>query len=126
LASPPGTAAPIQRVRSLAENLLVIVALAATAAVAWRREWALGAIETILFCALLGVPWVMPCYLVWALPFIAARRPRVLAALAVPVTCWLVVGGLPQLPGILHAAGYYPTRLETGHANHETFVRLVR
>ena len=50
-------------------------------------------------------------------------RPRPRGGVA---TCWLVVGGLPQLPGILHAFGYYPTRLATGLANHREFVRLVR
>ena len=53
-------------------------------------------------------------------------RPRVLVPVAAIATCWLVVGGLPQLPGILHSFGYYPTRLPTGLANHREFVRLVR
>jgi hypothetical protein len=63
---------------------------------------------------------------VWALPFIAVGRPRFLAPLAVVATCWLAVGSLPQLPGILHSAGYFPTRTSTGLQNHREFVRLVR
>jgi hypothetical protein len=47
-------------------------------------------------------------------------------ALAMLATCWLVVGALSTLPGILHTFGYYPTRLPTGLENHREFVRLVR
>ncbi|MEA2306775.1 MAG: alpha,6-mannosyltransferase [Solirubrobacteraceae bacterium] len=115
-----------QSVRSAAQVVLVAVALIATAAVAVRRRWALSAIGLVLFCAVLGLAWVMPWYLVWALPFIAVGRPRFLAPLAVVATCWLAVGSLPQLPGILHSAGYFPTRTSTGLQNHREFVRLVR
>jgi hypothetical protein len=113
-------------VRSVARTALVGVAAAGTVAVALRRERALTAIGVVLFAAVLTLPWVMPWYLVWALPFVVVGRPRVLAPLAVVATCWLVVGGLPQLPGILHSFGYFPTRLPTGLANHREFVRLVR
>lgn len=114
-------------VRATAQHALVAVALVAAAAVAWRRAWALPAIAVVLFAAVLGLSWVMPWYLVWALPFVAlGGRPRVLVPLVVVATAWLTLGGLPQLPGDLHAAGYYPTRLATGKANHDTFERLVR
>ena len=113
-------------VRSVARAVIIAIAAAGTVAVAVRRQWALTAIGTVLFCAVLALPWVMPWYLVWALPFVAVGRPRVLVPVAAIATCWLVVGGLPQLPGILHAFGYYPTRLPTGLANHREFVRLVR
>lgn len=113
-------------VRSAAQAALACVALVAAVAVALRRRWALSAVGLVLFCAVLGLSWVMPWYLVWTLPFVALGRPRLLAPLVVVGTVWLVVGGLPQLPGILHSAGYFPTRHATGMANHRAFVRLVR
>jgi hypothetical protein len=113
-------------VRSVARAVLIAVALAATAAVAVRRAWALPAVAVVMVAALLALPWVMPWYLVWSLPFLALARPRLVAPLVVIATCWLVVGGLPSLPGILHHFGYFPTRLQTGLANHREFVRLVR
>ncbi|MGZ4268024.1 MAG: glycosyltransferase 87 family protein [Solirubrobacteraceae bacterium] len=113
-------------VRAVATAAIVAIAAAGTVAVALRRDRALSAIGVVLFCAVLALPWVMPWYLVWALPFIAVGRPRALVPLALVATCWLVVGGLPSLPGILHSFGYYPTRLATGLANHREFVRLVR
>jgi hypothetical protein len=116
-------------VRSVARAVLVVVAVGATGAVGWRRAWALPALGAVLLAAVVTLPWVMPWYLVWSLPFVVLARPRaqvVLAPLVVIATCWLVAGGLPSLPGILHHFGYFPTRLATGLANHREFVRLVK
>lgn len=113
-------------VRTVAQAAFVLVALAVTAAVAHDRRRSLSGLGLLLFASVLALGWVMPWYLVWALPFIAIGRPRALAPLAVVATCWLTVGGLPTLPGILHSAGYFPTRLATGRANHAEFRRLVR
>jgi hypothetical protein len=113
-------------VRSLAREAIVVAAAVGTAATAYRRQWALTAIGSVLLAAVVTVPWVMPWYLVWALPFIAVGRPRVLVPLTLVATVWLCIGGLPQLPGILHHFGYYPGRLPTGLANHNEFVRLVQ
>ena len=113
-------------VRMIADAALVAIAAGATIAVGLRRERALSALRVVLFGSLLALAWVMPWYLIWALPFIALARPRALVPWAVVATCWLTIGGLPTLPGILHAAGYFPTRSATGLANHVEFRRLVR
>ncbi len=113
-------------VRGVAQAVLVAIAVGATIAVGLRRERALGALGIVLFGSLLTISWVMPWYLVWALPFIALTPRRALAPLAVAATCWLTLGGLATLPGVLHSAGYFPTRLATGEANHLEFVRLVQ
>jgi hypothetical protein len=113
-------------VRSVAREAIVLAAVVGTALTAYRRRWALTAIGCVLFVAVLALPWVMPWYLVWALPFIAVGRPRLLVPIAVVATVWVSIGGLPSLPGILHHFGYFPTRLQTGLANHNEFVRLVQ
>jgi hypothetical protein len=113
-------------VRSVARAAILVIAAAGTAAVAVRRGWALTAIGVVLFCAVITVPWVQPWYLVWALPFVALGRPRALVPVVLVATAWLVIGGLPQMPGILHHFGYFPTRLPTGLANHNEFVRLLQ
>ena len=89
-------------VRMIADAALVAIAAGATIAVGLRRERVLSALGIVLFCSRALLPW------------------------AVVATCWLTIGGLPTLPGILHAAGYYPTRSATGLANHLEFRRLVR
>jgi len=34
------------------------------------------------------------------------------------LTVWLALGAIPQMPKLLHDAGYYPTRSAVGRANH--------
>jgi hypothetical protein len=49
-----------------------------------------------------------------------------LVPLAVVTCLWLGVGGVPQMPKVIHALGYFPTRSVTGMTNHVYEERLVR
>ena len=113
-------------IRSAGRIALLVVVLGAVALVAWRRAWALPAVGVVLLASVVSLSWVMPWYLAWSLPFAALARPRVLAPLAVLVCLWLGVAGSPQMPQLVHAIGWYPTRSATGHVNHEFSVGLVR
>ena len=95
-------------VRSVARAAILAVAAAGTVVVARAARLGADRDRVVLFCAVLALPWVMPWYLVWALPFVALGRPRVLVPVAVVATVWLMVGGLPQLPGILHSLRLLP------------------
>ena len=112
-------------VRAVAQAAVVAVALGAAVVVARRRERALGAVAVVLVVTVLGLAWVMPWYLVWALPFLAVLPARRIAVPLVAATLWLA-GGTAQVPAIIHWAGYFPTHSATGRANHRTFERLVR
>jgi len=111
---------------SFARHALIAVVALVTALVAWRRGLALPAIGAVLLTALLTVSWVMPWYLAWSLPFAALAFPRALVPLAVAGCLWLGIGGIPQMPKVIHALGYFPTRTSTGMANHLYEERLVR
>jgi hypothetical protein len=113
-------------VRAVARDALAVAVLAAAGLVAWRRAWAPAAIGLVLLAGVVSLSWVMPWYLAWSLPFAAIATPRALAPLAVVACLWLGVAGIPQMPKLVHAVGWYPTRSATGHANHELEVRLVR
>ena len=113
-------------IRSSGRIALIVVVAAATALVGWRRQWALPAVGLVLLASVLSLSWVMPWYLAWSLPFAALARPRALVPLAVVVCLWLGVAGIPQMPKLVHAIGWYPTRSATGHANHEFSTGLVR
>ncbi|MDA0161686.1 glycosyltransferase 87 family protein [Solirubrobacter ginsenosidimutans] len=112
-------------IRGYGRDALAAAVLLACALVLWRRRWAVGAIGLVLFASVLSLSWVMPWYLAWALPFAALARPRVLAPLAIVGCVWLGVAGAPQMPRLVHAIGWYPTRSATGHANHVFSGRLV-
>ena len=113
-------------VRAAGRDALVVAVVAGSALVARRRAWALPAIGLILLAAALSLSWVMPWYLAWSLPFAALATPRALVPLAVAGCLWLGIGGIPQMPKVIHALGYFPTRTSTGMANHLYEKRLVR
>jgi hypothetical protein len=118
-----GADAPI---RAYGRDALALVTLLAAAAVAWRRSLALPALGVVLLATALTLSWVMPWYLGWSLPFAALARPRALVPLTVVACLWLGVGGTPQMPKVIHAFHFYPTRSATGMANHLLEKRLVR
>jgi Glycosyltransferase family 87 len=113
-------------VRALARDTAALLAVGGVLVVARRPGRALPAIAIVLLTTVVALPWVMPWYLAWSLPFVALGLPRRLAPAAVLVCVWLVVGATPQIPQIMHAFGFYPTRSTTGMANHLLEQRLVR
>ncbi|HET6507468.1 MAG TPA: glycosyltransferase 87 family protein [Baekduia sp.] len=113
-------------VRAAARDLLAVVTLAGIVAVAYRRRLAPAVIGLTLLAALLTVAWVMPWYLAWSLPFLALVPRARIMPVVVLLTVWLAVGAAPQLPKVLHAVNYYPTRTVTGLQNHDLETELVR
>jgi hypothetical protein len=62
----------------------------------------------------------------WILPFAALSRLRSLKAATALVTVGLALGAVPQMPRLIHAFGYYPTRTPVGRAAHARFERLLK
>jgi membrane-bound metal-dependent hydrolase YbcI (DUF457 family) len=106
------------RDRTVANVVLALAAVGATAVVAWRRRWLPGAAGFVMLAAILTLGWTMPWYVWWVLPFAALARTRALTAACVVLTAWLALGAIPQMPRLIHTFGYYPTRSATGRANH--------
>ena len=113
-------------VRGAARAVLAAAVAVACIVVARSRDRFTPALGLVLFAAVLTLPWVMPWYLAWSLPFAALASPRALVPIAVLGCLWLGVGGVPQMPRLLHDAGFYPTTSATGLANHDLEVQLVR
>jgi hypothetical protein len=116
-------------VRAVVREALIVVVAAATALVAFRRRWALGAMGIVLLAGALSLSWLMPWYLAWSLPFAALARPRALpavAAVSAVVCAWLLLGGLPELYPLLNAIGYHPTHYVPGLAAHDLLTGLVQ
>ena len=113
-------------VRSVAHVLLVVAVLAACAAVAHRRERLIGACAAVMLATILTLAWTVPWYVWWMLPFAALSRSRTPRVAAVVVTAALALGAAPQMPQLIHAFGYYPTRTAVGRADHAYFERLLK
>jgi Glycosyltransferase family 87 len=109
--------------RSMA--IVLFAGLAACAAVAWRRRaWATPA----GWAGLLGVVcvgWVMPWYVLWALPFAALSRSRALRAATVLMTAWLVLVYSGLFPHFAHQHGLQLNRTAVGAANHNFMATLL-
>jgi membrane-bound metal-dependent hydrolase YbcI (DUF457 family) len=112
--------------RAIAHVVLALAAVGATAAVAWRRAWLPGAAGFVMLASVLTLGWTMPWYVWWVLPFAALARTQWLAGACVVLTAWLALGAIPQMPKLLHDAGYYPTRSAVGRANHLYTERYLR
>jgi membrane-bound metal-dependent hydrolase YbcI (DUF457 family) len=112
--------------RALAHAVLGLAAVAAALVVAWRRAWLPGAVGFVMLAAVLTLGWTMPWYVWWVLPFAALARTQWLAGACVLLTAWLALGAIPQMPKLLHDAGYYPTRSAVGRANHLYTERYLR
>jgi hypothetical protein len=113
-------------VRSAAHVVLAVVVVAACAAVAHRRERIVGASAAVMLATVLTLAWTVPWYVWWALPFAALSRLRTAKAAVVAVTVGLALGAVPQMPQLIHAFGYYPTRTPVGRAAHLEFERLLK
>jgi hypothetical protein len=113
-------------VRSIAHLVLALTVLGACAAVAHRRERLLGACAAVMLATVLTLAWTVPWYVWWVLPFAALSRLRPLKVATVAVTAGLALGAVPQMPQLIHAFGYYPTRTPVGRAEHAEFERLLK
>jgi hypothetical protein len=105
--------------RTLAHGVLALVAVAASVAVWRRRERLPGAAGIVMLATVLTLGWTMPWYVWWILPFAGLARTRALAGVCVLLTAWLALGAIPQMPKLIHGAGFYPTRSAVGRANHQ-------
>jgi membrane-bound metal-dependent hydrolase YbcI (DUF457 family) len=112
--------------RAIANVVLALAAVAAAAAVAWRRAWLPGAAGFVMLASVLTLGWTMPWYVWWVLPFAALARTRALAGACIVLTAWLALGAIPQMPKLIHAFGYYPTRTAAGMANHRYTQRYLQ
>jgi hypothetical protein len=124
LAASAGGATP--GVRSIAHALLAVVVVLACAAVAHRRERVVGAAAAVVLATVVTLAWTVPWYVWWVLPFAALSRLRTLKAATVALSVVLAAGAVPQMPQLIHAFGYYPTRTPVGRAAHARFERLVK
>jgi hypothetical protein len=79
----------------------------------------------VILATVLTLAWTVPWYVWWVLPFAALSRGRTVKAATVVVTAGLALGAVPQMPQLIHAVGYYPTRTAVGRADHLEFERLL-
>jgi Glycosyltransferase family 87 len=103
-------------VRSIA-RILMIAGTAACALYSWRtKRWATAAGWAALIAAV-TTAWLVPWYILWALPLVALSGSRPLRAVTVLMTVWFVLIWSWTAVPIMAAHGFQPRKTPVGHAN---------
>jgi hypothetical protein len=98
-------------------TILAVLGCAICAGVAWRlRRWESPAGWAGLI-SIVCVSWIMSWYVLWALPFAALSRSRVLRGATIVFSAWLVLIWSGTVPTYLRSHGYHPRATATGQAN---------
>jgi hypothetical protein len=99
-------------------GLMRVIDVAVVLVVLWqlrRRDWLAGAgWATIALIA--GTSWLMPWYILWALPLAALTRSRWLRRVAVVFSVFLVLSFTPEWAVLLASWGIRPMSSPAGHA----------
>lgn len=103
-------------VRAVAGAVL-FAGVAACGAVAWRtRSWT-GPAGWAGLLAAVCVSWLMPWYILWALPFAALSRSRLLRGTVVVMTAWLVMLNAGLAPVVAPQLSRALTQTSVARAN---------
>src|SRR5436190_17511092 len=99
-------------------RIVMVAGLAACAVYAWRtRRWATAGGWAALV-ANVTASWLVAWYVLWALPFVALSRSRVLRATTLVLVVWYVLVGSWVAGPWLHAHGFTPHKTPVGRANY--------
>jgi hypothetical protein len=106
-------------------TVVLVCGVAICAVAAWRtRRWATPAGASGLL-GVICVSWLMPWYLLWALPFAALSRSRTLRGAAVLMTVWLAFVWSGLGPLIAAEQGIHVSRTAVAHANRRVTASLL-
>jgi hypothetical protein len=116
-----GADAAVRRWMSIA----LATGLGVCAIAAWRtRSWPTPAGWAALL-TVVCVSWLMPWYILWALPFAALSRSRALRAAALVVSVWVALVWSGLVPLVAHQHGVYPSRTPVARANRQYLDSLL-
>ena len=110
-----GADASVRRVAAI----VLAVGVGACLLVAWRRRGsALTAAGWAALLAVACVSWLMPWYILWALPFAALSRSHALRGATVLAALWVALIWSGLVPQLAHERGIVPSLTAVGRANH--------
>ncbi len=101
---------------------VLVVAVAACSALAWRRRESLSAAGWATVALLVTLSWVLPWYVLWVLPFAALSSSRRLRTTALLLGVYFIAAWAPITGGMLHAIGFHPEKTSLGRL-HQRYVK---
>jgi len=100
----------------------LIVSVGACCRLAWRRRDPITASGWASVALLLTLSWVLPWYVLWALPLAALSRSRRLRVATLVLGAYLILVWAPVSGLLWHAIGFHPERTPLGRL-HQRYVR---
>ncbi len=107
--------------RLLLSGVLVLAVLACIA-LAWRRRDALTSAGWVTVALLLTLSWVLPWYVLWVLPLAALSRSRRLRFAALALGAYLILAWVPLASNVFNAVGFHPEKTSLGKL-HQRYVK---
>jgi hypothetical protein len=106
-------------------TIVLVVGRAICVTGAWRRRSSTSAAGWAGLLGVLCVSWLMPWYILWALPFAALSRSRTLRCTTVVMTAWLVIVWSGLGGTIAEDQGIHLTGTPVARANHRYMDSLL-
>ena len=100
----------------------LIVSVGACCRLAWRRRDPITASGWASVALLLTLSWVLPWYVLWALPLAALSRSRRLRVATLVLGAYLILVWAPVSGLLWHAIGFHPERTSLGRL-HQRYVK---
>jgi hypothetical protein len=92
------------------------------ALLAWRWRDSLTASGWATLALLVTLSWVLPWYVLWALPMAALSRSRALRACVLAFGAYLILAWMPLATAMDNAIGLRPAKTPLGQ-QHQRYVR---
>jgi hypothetical protein len=116
-----GSGGETEGLRRVMAGALVIVMLLCCQ-LAWRRRDAITASGWASVALLLALSWVLPWYVLWALPLAALSASRRLRAAVLVAGAYLIVAWAPASSRLWDALGFHPERTPIGRL-HQRYIK---
>jgi hypothetical protein len=105
--------------------VVLVAGVGVCTAVAWRRRTWVTPAGWAALAGVVTVSWLMPWYIVWALPFAALSRSRTLRVVLVVVTAWVLCVSSGLAPLVARQHGFKPGATPLARANRQYMESLL-
>lgn len=106
--------------------LALVIAIGACCFAAWRRSDLIGPSAWATIALLITLGWVLPWYIVWALPLVALSRSRRLRFAAAALGLYLVLAWTPSTSSVTRTLGFHPDKTTLGQQHQRTVQELMQ
>lgn len=104
---------------------VLLIALLACCAMAWRRRESLTASAWASIALLLTLSWVLPWYVLWVLPLAALSDSRRLRAAVLAVGVYLIIAWAPASSLLWNALDFHPEKTPLGRLHQRAVKELL-